>query len=131
MNVDRFFIKKGFGTVVTGTVDQGKAKIGDIIEILPNDVRSKIRGIQTHGKNAKSLVKGDRAAVNLSNVGVQELKRGSVIAYPGTIKNTKQIVANIYLINHTNWILRNQQRVRLHFGTGEILARAIIKNQKI
>ena len=35
------FYKKGFGTIVTGTVEQGKAKIGDIIEILPNDVRSK------------------------------------------------------------------------------------------
>ena len=47
MNIDRCFIKKGFGTIVTGTVEQGKAKIGDTIEILPNNVRSKIRGIQT------------------------------------------------------------------------------------
>ena len=58
------FYKKGFGTIVAGTVDQGKAKIGDTIEILPNNVRSKIRGIQTHGKDTQSIATGDRA-VNL------------------------------------------------------------------
>jgi len=130
MNIDRCFIKKGFGTIVTGTVDQGKAKIGDTIEILPNNIRSKIRRIQTHGKDAKSIVRGDRAAVNLLNVKLKELSRGCVIAFPDTIKNTKQIVAKTYIVNNTNWILKNHQRVRLHFGTGEILGRAIMKNQK-
>ena len=43
MNVDRSFIKKGFGAMVTGTVDQGKAKIGDPIEVLPNNIQTKIR----------------------------------------------------------------------------------------
>ena len=75
MNIDRSFIKKGFGTVVTGTVDQGKATIGDTVEILPNNVLSKIRGIQTHGKDTQSIVGGDRAAVNISNVKFEGLQR--------------------------------------------------------
>ena len=130
MNVDRSFIKKGFGAVVTGTVDQGKAKIGDTIEILPNNVLSKIRGIQTHGKDTQSIVTGDRAAVNLSNVKLEGLQRGRVIASPGIIKNTRQIVAKINIVNHTNWVLKNHQRVRLHFGTSEIFGRTFIKNKK-
>ena len=130
MNIDRSFIKKGFGTVVTGTVDQGKASIGDTIEILPNNMFSKIRGIQTHGKDAESIFRGDRAAVNLSNVKLDGLHRGSVVASPGMIKNTKQIVAKIYLIDHTSWVLKNRQRVRLHFGTSEIFGRAFIKKQE-
>ena len=95
MNVDRSFIKNGFGAVVTGTVDQGKASIGDTIEILPDNVRSKIRGMQSHGKDIQSIFRGDRAAVNLSNVKLEVLQRGSVVASPGVIKNTKQIVAKI------------------------------------
>ena len=130
MNIDRSFTKKGFGTVVTGTVDQGKASIGDTIEILPNNVLSKIRGIQTHGKDAESIFGGDRAAVNLSNVKLEGLHRGSVVASPGMIENTTQIVAKIYLIDHTNWVLKNYQRVRLHFGTSEIFGRVFIKKQK-
>ena len=130
MNIDRSFTKKGFGTVVTGTVDQGKASIGDTIEILPNNVRSKIRGIQTHGKDAESIFGGDRAAVNLLNVKLEGLHRGSVVASPGMIINTTQIAAKIYLIDHTNWVLKNHQRVRLHFGTSEIFGRTFIKKQK-
>ena len=130
MNIDRSFSKKGFGTIVAGTVDQGKAKIGDTIEILPNNVLTKIRGIQTHGKDTQSIVTGDRAAVNLSNVKLEGLQRGRVIASPGIIKNTRQIVAKINIVNHTNWVLKNHQRVRLHFGTSEIFGRTFIKNKK-
>ena len=93
-------------------------------------MRSKIRGIQTHGKDTQSIVKGDRATINLSNVKFEGLKRGKCSRFSWNIKNTKQIVANIYIIDHTNWILKNHQRVRLHFGTSEIFGRAIIKNQK-
>ena len=41
MNVDRSFIKKGFGTIVTGTVAEGQAAIGDLVEVLPNSVCTK------------------------------------------------------------------------------------------
>ena len=130
MNVDRSFIKKGFGTIVTGTVAHGKAKIGDSIEVLPNSIHTKIRGIQTHGRDTQLISKGDRAAVNLLNVKLNELYRGIVISTPRAIKNTKQIIAKITMINETNWVLKNQQRLRLHFGTDEVLARVTIKNQK-
>ena len=130
MNVDRSFIKKGFGAIVTGTVDQGKAKIGDPIEILPNNIQTKIRGIQTHGKDTFSIKKGDRAAINLLNVKSKELHRGSLVASPQTITNTRQIIAKVDLLSRTNWVLKNYQRIRLHFGTGEILGRAIMKNKK-
>ena len=61
---------------------------------------------------------------------LEGLQRGRVVASPGIIKNTKQIVAKIYMINHTNWVLKNHQRVRLHFGTSEIFGRTFIKKAK-
>ncbi len=130
MNVDRFFIKKGFGTIVTGTVAEGQAAVGDLVEILPNSVSTKIRGLQSHGKNTKLIYKGDRAAVNLLNMKLKNLHRGSVIATPKTIKNTKKIIAEINMIKNTKWVLKHNQRLRLHFGTDEIFGRIIIKNKK-
>ncbi|OUX32543.1 MAG: selenocysteine-specific translation elongation factor [bacterium TMED264] len=131
MNIDRSFIKKGFGTIVTGTVEQGRAAVGDSIEILPNGISTKIRGIQSHGKITQSMLKGDRAAVNLLNTKLKNFHRGSVIATPQTIKNSKMIVAEITIINTTPWVLKHRQRLRLHFGTDQILGRADIKNKKI
>ena len=130
MNVDRFFTKKGFGTIVTGTVIQGIAKVGDSVQISPSDIITKIRGIQSHGGDVQRINKGDRAALNLQNVKLNNLHRGSVILSPKIIKKTNRIIARISIVDSTEWILKNGQRVRLHFGTGEIMARSIIKNQK-
>ncbi len=130
MNVDRSFIKKGFGTIVTGTVAQGQAEVGDLVEILPNNIHSKIRGLQSHGKNTQVIYKGDRAAVNLLNMKLKNFHRGSVIATPKTLSNTKKILAKINMIKTTNWVLKNNQRLRLHFGTDEILGRVVIKSKK-
>ena len=130
MNVDRSFIKKGFGTIVTGTVAEGKAEVGDLVEILPNRVCTKIRGLQSHGKNIQQIYKGDRAAINLLNMKLKNFHRGSVIATPKTIRNTKKIVAEIKLIKNTKWVLKHNQRLRLHFGTDEILGRIFFKNKK-
>ena len=66
-------MKKGFGTIVTGTVAEGQAEIGDLVEVLPNSVCTKIRGLQSHGKNTKRIYKGDRAAVNLLNMKLKNL----------------------------------------------------------
>ena len=130
MNVDRSFIKKGFGTIVTGTVAEGRAAVGDLVEVLPNSVCTKIRGLQSHGKNTQHVFKGDRAAVNLLNMKLKDFHRGSVIATPKTIKNTRKIVVQIKMINNTKWVLKHNQRLRLHFGTDEILGRIFTKNKK-
>ncbi|MFL3007217.1 MAG: selenocysteine-specific translation elongation factor [Candidatus Neomarinimicrobiota bacterium] len=130
MNIDRSFVKKGFGTIVTGTVAEGKAAVGDLIEILPNNVCTKIRGLQSHGRSTQLIRKGDRAAVNLLNMKLKNFHRGSVIATPKTIKNTKKIIAEITVIKTTKWVLKHNQRLRLHFGTDEILGRLVIKNKK-
>ena len=68
MNVDRVFSKTGFGTIVTGTVLNGMISVGDEIEIFPAKIKTKIRGLQSHGGSAERVQRGDRAAINLSNI---------------------------------------------------------------
>ena len=123
MHVDRVFTKKGFGTVVTGTVDSGELHVGDKLELLPNKVNTKVRGIQTHGGNVESVGVGDRAALNLANVERTEVYRGTVLSNPGIIAVTKKVIAHIIMYPNTDWIIKNNQRIRLHIGTAEIMGK--------
>ncbi|MBT6517974.1 MAG: selenocysteine-specific translation elongation factor, partial [Candidatus Marinimicrobia bacterium] len=123
LNVDRVFSKTGFGTVVTGTVQNGSAQNGDDIEILPSGIKTKIRGIQTHGGATKTVLSGDRAALNLSHVKSSDLTRGTVLAIPDCLQSSNRILANISMTNSTDWIIKNKQRLRFHMGTSEILGR--------
>jgi len=123
MNVDRFFSKKGFGTVVTGTVINGDINVGDEVEILPSRTTTKIRGLHSHGFSKNVVTTSDRAAINLSHVKKGIIFRGSVVCSPGIIQPTKKIIAHIKMVNTTKWFINNKQRLRFHFGTRVVLGR--------
>ena len=131
MHIDRVFTKKGFGTVVTGTVDSGELHVGDKLELLPNKVNAKVRGIQTHGGNVESVGVGDRAALNLANVERTEVYRGTVLSNPGIIAVTKKVIAHIIMYPNTDWIIKNNQRIRLHIGTAEIMGKVSMAIPKL
>jgi len=126
--VDRVFSKKGFGSVVTGTVLSGKTKIGSDLEIIPGNQKAKVRGIQTHGTETSSVKMGDRAAINLAGTDLNELYRGTVIVDPYWVNSTKKLIAHVTLIEDTRWKLKNRQRVHLHLGTAEVVARAVMQD---
>jgi len=126
LQIDRSFIKTGFGTVVTGTVISGDLKKGDEIQILPAEKVGRIRGLQSHEKLIDSVKLGDRAAVNITGLDKKDLWRGAELVSPGWLKPTSQIIANISIIPRTKWIIKSKQRVRIHIGTQELLARATL-----
>ena len=51
--IDRVFSMSGFGTVVTGTLQDGNLTVGDEVEIMPKGIRGRIRGLQTHKKRKR------------------------------------------------------------------------------
>ena len=132
MNVDRVFSKTGFGTVFTGTVIGGVLSKGDTIELFPQEVSAKVRGLQSHGGVVDKVEFGDRAAINIPNIKGTQLKRGTIIGKPGSFSPTEYIIANISLIENTKWRLKKNQRLRFHFGTQEVLGRiSLIDDVKI
>ena len=124
--VDRVFSKTGFGSVVTGTVLSGKTKTGTELEIIPGNQKAKVRGLQTHGTDTKSVKMGDRAAINLGGTELEDLHRGTIIAEPNRVKATEKIIAHVTMIPDTKWKLKNRQRVHLHMGTAEVMAKAVL-----
>ena len=131
--VDRAFSLKGFGTIATGSVSSGKITVGKNIQILPVGVQSKIRGMQTHKKEVKTIKIGERVAINLSNIDKENIKRGSQIIQEGYVKNSQLFLAEITLNKKSKRFIKNNQRLRIHINTDEVLGRVqlINKSKKI
>jgi selenocysteine-specific elongation factor len=117
--VDRSFTVKGFGTVITGTLISGKVKVGDTLEILPKGIKTKVRGIQVHGKEVKEAFAGQRTALNLSDVSKEEVSRGDVIAAPGYLKPTKMVDVVLQLSKNAQVLIQPGFKVHFHYLTQE------------
>jgi selenocysteine-specific elongation factor len=120
--IDRAFVLKGFGTVVTGTLVAGTIATGDELEMLPSGRRVRVRGLQVHGAAAGSVEAGHRAAVNLAGVEVADCARGDVLTRPGTLRATSIVEAELSLLAGERG-LKDQARVRVHVASAEVLAR--------
>ena len=130
LQADRVFSMTGFGTVVTGTVISGGLKKGDSVNVLPGNISAKVRGIQSHGADVESVQRGDRAAVNLSGVEAEKVFRGSELAAPGKLQAESKFTAHIQLTADMKKELEHLQRVRVHLGTAEVMARVYLTSNK-
>jgi len=129
MPIDRSFTVKGFGAVVTGTLVSGEIKTGDEFELLPEGKNVRVRGLQTHGKAVEIVRAGQRAAVNLAGVDHHGVARGMVLAQRGVLRPTQMLDAEIEVLPDSPKALRSRQRVRVHTGTIEALARVQALNE--
>ncbi len=130
LHVDRVFSMKGYGTVVTGTVNSGSLKIGDTVELLPGSVKSKVRGLQSHGEEVQQVETGDRAAINLQGVEIKHIERGSQIAEIGYLQSLNQMGVTLLLLGSAQKPITQNQRIRIHLGTQEVMARVALTNGK-
>lgn len=128
--VDRVFSVSGFGTVVTGTVISGRVKEGDIVELYPSRVITKVRGIQVHDNSVKLAEAGQRCAINLANVKVDDIARGDVISKEKIMEPSLIVDCKLYYLSNAEKPLENRQRVRLYHGTNEILCRVVILDKE-
>jgi len=121
--IDRIFTIKGFGTVVCGTIISGRIKNTESVEILPIQKKSRIRNLQVHNQSVLEVFAGQRAAFNLMDVSVSEIERGYELSIPDYLKPTQILNANLSLLPNTQRPLDNNERIRLHKGTCEVMAR--------
>ena len=132
LSIDRTFSIKGFGTVVTGTLMEGKMNVDDEMMIYPNEIKTKIRSVQVHGESQKTAYAGQRVAINLANVKVEEVERGDVLAKPNSMSSSMMIDVKLKIIKNTERSLRYWDRVRVYHGAKEILARvALIDREEL
>jgi selenocysteine-specific elongation factor len=128
--VDRVFSISGFGTVVTGTIISGRIKEGETVQVYPSSIVSKIRSIQVHDKSVPFAEAGQRCALNIANLKVNELQRGDVISKENIMEPSSIVDCNLYYLKSADKPLENRQRVRLYHGTDEILCRVVILDKE-
>jgi selenocysteine-specific elongation factor len=121
--IDRVFTLTGFGTVVTGTLLDGSFKLGQEVEILPQGLRTRLRGLQTHKQQVEVAQAGSRVALNLPNVQRTELARGNVVTLPGQLRATMLCDARLRLLSDAERPLAHNTQVDLYSGSQEIPAR--------
>lgn len=130
LNVDRCFLVKGFGTVVTGTVVSGSLAVGEEVVIFPQKQKTKVRKIQVHQNDVSQTQTGDRAALNLVGIQKSEAKRGSVVSISNFLEPTLFLDTQIQLLKSSPISLQNRMRLRIQLATKEVLARIYFYRQK-
>ncbi len=129
--VDRVFTLKGFGTVITGTAVSGSISVNEPVEIIPKGIKTKIRGLQSHGESLKTAYAGQRVAINLQGIEREEIRRGDVLTIPGKIKATFTADASIEILKDSSMqILKNRSLIHFHSGTSELIGRIILYDRK-
>ncbi len=120
--IDRVFTMSGFGTVVTGTLSDGNLSVGDDAEILPDGLKARIRGLQTHKKKEEMAISGSRTAVNLSGVDAASIRRGNWLTYPGHYASTRRLDARFRLLSDATTSVHHNDEVKFFIGASETVA---------
>ncbi len=129
--IDRVFTVRGFGTVVTGTLLSGIARVGDRVEVLPGKLESRIRSLQSHGQGVEFAEAGSRVAMNLAGLELEEVSRGDVAAPPGIYVPTQALDLRLDVLESCPRPVKHRTRVRIYLGTAEVLARLVLLDTEV
>ncbi|HEY4519117.1 MAG TPA: elongation factor Tu, partial [Candidatus Paceibacterota bacterium] len=100
MPVEDIFSIEGRGTVVTGRVERGVAKINDEIEIVglrPNQ-KTVITGIEMFNKSLDEAMAGDNAGILLRGLKKEDVERGQVLSKPGSVTPHTEFETEVYIL---------------------------------
>ncbi|MFN8675509.1 MAG: selenocysteine-specific translation elongation factor [Thermomicrobiales bacterium] len=129
--IDRVFTVSGFGAVVTGTLSGGSLRVGDDLQLYPEDRVLRVRGLQTHQESVSAAQPGSRVAVNLAGISAHEMTRGQVLAPPRLMTPSQRIDARLHLLASSPVALKQNAAVDLFTGATEVSARVTLLDRDL
>ncbi len=123
--LDRAFSVRGFGTVVTGTLQAGSLHVGDAVHLQPEGRSVRVRGIQVHGATVSKTNAPSRVALNLVGIEVAEVHRGHTIVPPETLSPVDTVDVELTVLPGMP-ALRHRTTLRLHAFTSETTTRVLL-----
>ena len=123
--LDRAFTVKGFGTVVTGTLQAGSLRAGASYVLEPGSRTVRVRGVQVHGAARAEVEAPNRVALNLAGVEVGEVQRGDIVVMPETLRAASTLDAILTPVPGAP-ALRHRSRVRVHAFAAESAATLLL-----
>jgi len=128
--VDRVFTMKGHGTVITGTMISGSLSVGEDILLYPQKTETKVRSLQSHGETVETAQAGRRTAVNLHGLEVDDIRRGDVLARPGTLFPSTVWDIELTVLKSSHIPLKHRREIHFHHGAREVLARIYLLDRE-
>jgi len=124
--VDRVFHSKGIGVVITGSCYSGVVKVGDKLEVLPSGLTTRVRELQSFNDKLAEGRAGERLAVALQGLKLEEVSRGDMLVTPGSFAPSTAIDVRVRLATYYDFEVKNRERIRIHHGAREVLGRVIL-----
>ncbi len=124
--VDRAFVIRGHGVVVTGTAVAGTVAEGDAVRLLPAGPSARVRGLEVHGAAVRHAGRGQRVAMNLAGLEPGEVGRGDVVCDPRLERTTMRLDARLEVRPAARRPVASHDRVRVHLGTAEVLGTVVL-----
>lgn len=121
--IDRVFVRKGFGAVVTGTLGGGPLKVGSSAVLQPGGQSVRIRGLQVHGEAVETAEPGQRVAVNVSGAD-DAPPRGAAMGAPDALFETTVLDLRVRWVGE----VRHGETVRLAIGSADAIGKAFLSD---
>jgi elongation factor Tu len=138
MPVEDVFSIGGRGTVVTGRIERGTIKMGEEIEVVglePEIPKTTCTGIEMFHKLLDYAEAGENVGLLLRGVKRTEIKRGQILAQPGSIKAFQKFEAQVYILSkeeggrHTPFF--SNYRPQLFCRTADITGTIVLPDGKM
>jgi selenocysteine-specific elongation factor len=126
--IDRIFTVRGTGTVATGTLWSGRVRPEDTLRWMPHDRIVRVRAIQVHGRARTGASAGERVALAVPDLDRAVARRGDTLVGGAGWRATSMMTVRLRVLGGELAGVRHRQRVRVHLGTAETLARIVLLN---
>ncbi len=126
MAIDRVFAVRGRGTVVTGSVLSGRARVGEALDLQPPGLGCKVRELQSYGVSAEDVAAGQRAALNLTGIDRERIERGMELSTSGYLMPTRYLDARVRILPRQDKAFPTHRRIRMEIGTTEVMATLVV-----
>jgi selenocysteine-specific elongation factor len=124
--VDRAFVVRGHGVVVTGTAIAGTVENGQTLRVFPGGESVRVRGLEVHGVPVGRATQGQRVAMNLAGVERVDVGRGHVVCDDRLSRPTTRLDARVEIRPAARRGLASHTRVRVHLGTAEVMGKLVV-----
>ena len=124
--IDRVFTLTGIGTVVTGTLLGGRLGIGQQVVVQPSGRTTRVRRMQSHNRDVDTSGPGQRTALNLPDLAVDDVRRGDVVTLAEHGKPSQIVDAVVEIASRAQRTVKNGARVHVHYGSGHVAATVAI-----
>lgn len=122
--IDRAFILKGKGKVVTGLATSGQLEEGEKLQVYPQESLAVVREIERHGEKITKIQERERAGLNLSTKEV--LKRGLVLGKTGELKPSCIVNVELTVFSSSPRPLFNREKVFVYHYSTETTAKVVL-----